>query len=229
MCSGFNTFPEHRTFRFVLPRFSAEANLVQTQFQRHFGEILALANHLSQLCLERELTSAVKGFESQMRTATSTDQVWQLQMSFEKETRVALIKDFGSDEKIAVASDAVSKQAQAIAARPRQIAEQKTQYFCLRKLDMNHNAAESLEESFKKADSEKLFAATFKPEDLVFVETLVLDALKQPSEPMLCQYQDAGSLVMEELDIVTKALLTEKCRRFHMELSGFPDPKLAWT
>eukprot|EP00435_Cladocopium_sp_Y103_P023680 s3071_g5.t1 len=197
------------------------ADLVQSQFRKHFGQILALANGLSQLCGERELNYAVKRVQSQMSAATSAEQVSEIQMSFERET-CALIKDFGSDEKMALALDEVAKRAQATAARPRQIAEQKAQYFALRKLEINYVMTESLEEAFGKIDAEKLFAAKFRPEDLVFVETLVLDALKQPSEPLLCQYQDARALAKEQLDLVAHVLFAEKCRRLHIELSGSP-------
>lgn len=195
---------------------------MQGQFEKHFRQILTLVQSLSQLCIERELSFAMKEVELQMRSATTADRVSEILSSFQMHTGAKLVKHFGMEhENVVSALDKVSKNAQAIVMRPQQISEQKMQYFLKRKLGADtQEMAEPLEEWLKRVDGEKLFAMLFRPDELPLVETMVLDALKQPAEPLLCQHQDVKSLVLEQLNMMEQAHFVEKCRRFHLELPG---------
>ena len=191
-----------------------KVDLVKQQFDKHFADILSLADRLSQLCMERELKFVLKTVEVQLQSASSGDEVMQIVEGFPR------MLDFGvDDQKFAGMEELIRQKAQAVASRPMQIAQEKTEYFLLH-MKIKNEVAGSLEELMEMCDAELLFSFQFRPEDMLLVEGLVKDALRAQSEPVLCRRQDARALVQEQLEMVHRALLDERCRRFNTALSG---------
>lgn len=187
---------------------------MKQQFDKHFADILSLADRLSQLCMERELKFVLKTVEVQLQSASSGDEVMQIVEGFPR------MLDFGvDDQKFAGMEELIRQKAQAVSFRPMQIAQEKTEYFLLQ-MKIKNEVAGSLEELMEMCDAELLFSFQFRPEDMLLVEGLVKDALRAQSEPELCRRQDARALVQEQLEMVHRALLDERCRRFNVALSG---------
>lgn len=191
-----------------------KVDLVKQQFDKHFADILSLADRLSMLCMERELKFVLKTVEVQLQSASSRDEVMQIVEGFPR------MLDFGvDDQKFAGMEELIRQKAQAVSFRPMQIAQEKTEYFLLQ-MKIKNEVAGSLEELMEMCDAELLFSFQFRPEDMLLVEGLVKDALRAQSEPELCRRQDARALVQEQLEMVHRALLDERCRRFNVALSG---------